>query len=80
MSSPPILDEIQVITFYDGKSFLDERHSRRIWPDSSTWRSVAMRRRRRGSGPRCVVGSPSMFVSVMLQFVRPNIAGTSITT
>jgi hypothetical protein len=40
MSSPPILDEIQVITSYDDKSFLDERHSRRIWPDDSTRATV----------------------------------------
>ncbi|KAM6514071.1 hypothetical protein FALCPG4_18895 [Fusarium falciforme] len=36
MSSPPILDEIQVITPYDHTSFLDERHSHRIWPSDST--------------------------------------------
>jgi hypothetical protein len=40
MSSPPILDEIQVVTSYDDKSFLDERHSRRIWPDDSTRATV----------------------------------------
>ncbi|KAH7463269.1 hypothetical protein FOMA001_g18040 [Fusarium oxysporum f. sp. matthiolae] len=40
MESPPILDEIRVINPYDDKSFLDERHSHRIWPNDSTRAAV----------------------------------------